>query len=247
MSIHLKGLVPGDLGEGTVVVGDPGRVSLVSELLDDVRQLSDNRDLVLVAGTYQGHPVSVGATGMGAGSTEIVVTELIENGARAIVRCGGCGAWREGIAPGEIIMNSGMARSQGLMGAYVPETYPAVADPFLLTRVHERVSASGLKVHVGIGLTSETYYLGQGRRPGFASRLQPDPGLIDSWVSRGVLNCEMETAVLYVLGAVYGVPVANSLVVHVSRTNEKWASDSDYARIHKQAAKAVLEGMVLGA
>lgn len=31
MSIHLKGLKYGDLGEATIIVGDPGRVELISQ------------------------------------------------------------------------------------------------------------------------------------------------------------------------------------------------------------------------
>ena len=34
MSIHLKELKHGDLGEATIIVGDPGRVSLLAEAFD---------------------------------------------------------------------------------------------------------------------------------------------------------------------------------------------------------------------
>ena len=244
MSIHLKGLSNGVLGEATLIVGDPARVKLISDTWDNARPLTANREFDLVTGYFRGVPVSVCSTGIGAGSTEIAVTELIENGAKAIVRCGGCGAWQDGIKPGDIIVNSGMARSEGLMSAYVPESFPAVADPFLVSKICSSLSSSGFCVHSGIGLTSETYYLGLGRRPSFSKRLGPDPDFMNYWISRGILNCEMETAILFVLGALYDVPVANSLVVHVSRSNEKWASDSDYARVHKDAAAAVLSGIL---
>lgn len=79
-------------------------------------------------GYYKNQKVSVCSTGIGVGSTEICVSELLENGAKQIVRCGGCGAWRDDIEPGDIILNTGMARTTGLMTTYVPDTYPAVAD-----------------------------------------------------------------------------------------------------------------------
>lgn len=244
MSIHLKGLRPGDLGEATIIVGDPARVRLISDSWDDTRQVTGNREFDLVVGTWHGSRVSICSTGIGAGSTEIAVTELIENGAKAIVRCGGCGAWQDGIEPGQIIMNHAMARSEGLMSAYVPETFPAAADPFLVSGICAALRADGLTVHTGVGLTSETYYLGQGRRPGIETPVEPPSSLMDFWRARGILNCEMETAVLYVLGALYHVPVANSLVVHVSRTNERWASDADYASVHRRAAEAVLSALL---
>lgn len=240
MSIHLKGLNMGDLGEVTIIVGDPGRVALISENWEEKRTVVDSREFVVVVGRFEGHAVSICSTGIGSGSTEIAVTELIENGAKKIIRCGGCGAWQEGIKPGDMILNNGMARSQGMLGAYVPEQFPAVADPFLLTAIHQEMIQSGMTVHTGIGLTSETYYLGQGRSSMIDTPLKPAADFMQNWIDRGILNCEMETAVLYLLGSLYQVPVANSLVVHVSRHNEKWTNDEDYRRIHRQAANAVL-------
>lgn len=240
MSIHLKGLKPGDLGEVTLIVGDPGRVELISSLLSNVESIVDtSREYILNIGEYKGRRVSVCSTGIGVGSTEIAITELLENDAKLIIRCGGCGAWREGINPGDIILNSGMARSEGLLSAYVPEVYPAVANPILLSQIHSELKKSNKKVHVGIGLTSETYYFGQGRTPAIATRLQT-PNMIEYWEPRGIINCEMETAVLYLLGSLYNIPVANCLVVHVSRTNEKWTNDEDYRRLHREAAEEVL-------
>ncbi|CAM4296266.1 nucleoside phosphorylase [Erysipelothrix aquatica] len=240
MSIHLKGLKPGDLGEVTLIVGDPGRVELISSLFTNVESVVDtSREFVLYVGEYQGRRVSVCSTGIGVGSTEIAITELLENDAQMIIRCGGCGAWREGINPGDIILNSGMARSEGLLSAYVPAVYPAVPNPLLLSQIHNELTSNHKTVHVGIGLTSETYYFGQGRTPALNTRIET-PNLIEYWEPRGIINCEMETAVLYLLGSLYNIPVANCLVVHVSRTNEKWTNDEDYRRLHRESAELVL-------
>lgn len=240
MSIHLKGLKKGDLGEVTLIVGDPGRVDLIASLWENTELIVDTREFVLKVGDFEGRRVSVCSTGIGTGSTEIAVTELIENDAKMIIRCGGCGAWREDIKPGDMILNSGMARSEGMLEAYVPNRFPAVADPLLLNRLYNQLEKTTNKVHVGLGLTSETYYHGQNRRPNIETTFQTEE-IIDYWETRGILNCEMETAVLYILGSIYRIPVANSLVVHVSRHNEKWTSDEDYARLHKNAAKQVLK------
>lgn len=241
MSIHLKGLKTGDLGNATIIVGDPGRVKLISEDWQNTNLLVDTREFVVINGYFEDQLVSICSTGIGVGSTEIAVTELIENDAKQIIRCGGCGAWQDGIEPGDIILNSGMARSEGMMSAYVPSHYPAVADPFLLGRIHHELIHSNLTVHSGIGLTSETYYMGQGRASGIKTDLQPESSFMMDWQKRGILNCEMETAVLFILGSLYQIPVANSLVVHVSRKNEQWTNDEDYKRIHKQQAQAVLK------
>lgn len=244
MSIHLKNLEKGQLGEVTLIVGDPGRVHLISSDWDDRQTIVDSREFLLVIGKYKGQEVSVCSTGIGAGSTEIAVTELIENGVKKIVRAGGCGAWVDGINPGDIILNSAMARTQGMMSSYVPESFPASADPLLVTAIHQKMKSADLNVHVGIGLTSETYYLGQARSPQIENAPDLTKDYISYWTQRGVLNCEMESAVLFILGNIYHIPVANSLVVHVSRKAEKWTNEEDYQKRHKEAAKLILEAVL---
>lgn len=242
MSIHLKGLKPGDLGELTIVVGDPGRVALLGTLLEDTRLITDTREFQVLAGKYKGAPVSICSTGIGLGSTEIAITELIENDVKKIVRCGGCGAWQDNINVGDMILNSGMARNPGLLSTYVPDSYPAVADPELLTQIKESLEEDGLVTHTGVGLTSETYYAGQWRMPSIdkAPNFASENGM-KYYQDRNVLNCEMETAILYILGSLYGIPVANSLVVHVTRRNDSWADDEAYRARHLMSGEAVLK------
>lgn len=243
MSIHLKNLKKGQLGELTIIVGDPGRVRLIEKHLTNTTLIVDSREFILINGYYNDKLVSVCSTGIGIGSTEIVVTELIENDAKQIVRAGGCGAWKEGIHPGDIIVNYGMARTKGMLSTYVPETYPAVADPLLVNKIYEEQTKQGKDVHLGLGLTSETYYFGQGRNSSIDTDIK-SPNVIEEWTNYGVLNCEMETAVLFILGSIYNVPVANCLAVHVSRTNEKWTSDEEYEKLHLEMSKGILDALV---
>ena len=46
MSIHLKELKHGDLGEATIIVGDPGRVSLLAEAFDKRSIIVNNREFL---------------------------------------------------------------------------------------------------------------------------------------------------------------------------------------------------------
>jgi uridine phosphorylase len=61
------------------------------------------------------------------------------------------------------------------------------------------------------------------------------------WEDCSILNCEMETAAIYMLAAIYGVRTANCLVVHVNRVSTQWVSDEEYHDIHIKAANMVLE------
>ncbi|MDO1605740.1 nucleoside phosphorylase [Lactobacillus sp. YT155] len=244
-SEHLKNTNYGDLGEVTLIVGDPGRVELISEDWENKKKLEDSREFVLIKGKYKGHEVSVCSTGMGVGSTEICIIELIENGAKQIIRCGGCGAWSEDIRPGDLIINRAMARTSGLLGEYVPDVYPAVADPLLTAKIYNGAQKNGFNVYTGVGLTTETYFFGQYRQPNIkGSSLKVDEKMMNYWIDRGVINAEMESAVLFLLGSIYNIPVANCLVVHLSRSDYKWADDKDYKVIHKKSANSVLDSVL---
>lgn len=244
-SEHLTHIQKGDLGEVTLIVGDPARVDLISEDWDKRKKLEDSREFVLVVGEFQGHRVSICSTGMGVGSTEICIIELLENDAKMIIRCGGCGSWDKNIHPGDIIVNRAMVRTKGLLGEYVPDEYPAVADPLLVSKIYHGAVAGGFKTFTGIGLTTETYFFGQYRQPKISgSNLKVDDTKMDYWRNRGVINAEMESAVLFLLGSIYQIPVANCLVVHLSRDTYTWEEPADYNRIHKASAETVLKSIL---
>ncbi len=72
---HLQ-LLPEELADTIVVVGDPGRVPLVSQHFDSITVKQANREYLTHTGTYQGMPISVISTGIGIGNIDIVMSEL---------------------------------------------------------------------------------------------------------------------------------------------------------------------------
>ena len=82
------GCRPADVGERAVLVGDPGRIELFAEQLDDVCPIGDNRGLRSITGSSGGLPVTVSAFGMGAPIAAIVLEELAQLGVRAVLRVG---------------------------------------------------------------------------------------------------------------------------------------------------------------
>ena len=244
-NVHLKSIQPSDLGEVTLLVGDPGRVELIAQNWDDTRLLLENREFILVSGTWKGKPVSICSTGIGAGSTEIAVIELIQSGAKKLIRLGGCGTFDPDMRPGDIMLNHAMARDKGTLSDYVGDHYPAVADFDLLQRIKTHIKNVGFHVHNGIGMTTQSYYLGQGRDHAIENGPKPDATMLDYWHKRHITNFEMETAVLYLLASLYQVPAANCLVIHVNRSYDEWVSDETYQALHQKAAQAVLEACIV--
>ena len=82
----------GSVAPVVLLPGDPGRAQRIASRLDDAVQYNGNRGLVGFTGAYQGARVSVQTTMMGAPSTAIVAEELIQLGARTLIRVGTAGA-----------------------------------------------------------------------------------------------------------------------------------------------------------
>ena len=72
---HLH-LLPEQLADDVILVGDPGRVALVSKHFDNIECKVQNREFVTHTGTYKGKRISVLATGIGTDNIDIVMNEL---------------------------------------------------------------------------------------------------------------------------------------------------------------------------
>ena len=72
---HLH-LLPEQLADIVILVGDPGRVAMVAEFFDEVECRVSNREFNTITGTYKGKRMTVLSTGIGIGNIDISVNEL---------------------------------------------------------------------------------------------------------------------------------------------------------------------------
>lgn len=72
---HLQ-LKPENIADNVIVVGDPGRVELVSSFFDNVDFKVSNREFVTHTGSYKGTRFTVLSTGIGTDNIDIVINEL---------------------------------------------------------------------------------------------------------------------------------------------------------------------------
>jgi uridine phosphorylase len=144
--LHLK---PGDIGDTIFLVGDPGRVELMSALFDEVELRVGNREFVTHTGIYNSKRISVISTGIGTDNIDIVMNELdalanIDLKTRIIhdelksldiIRLGTSGALHEEIDPGSIIVSEVAGGLDNLM--YYYESFPEVTD-FLISEAFRK-------------------------------------------------------------------------------------------------------------
>jgi purine-nucleoside phosphorylase len=83
----------GDFAETVLMPGDPLRAQYIADTyLQDVRRVTDVRNMWGFTGTYKKTPVSIMAHGMGIPSVSIYCTELVtEYGVKRLIRVGSCG------------------------------------------------------------------------------------------------------------------------------------------------------------
>ena len=103
-------------------------------------------------------PVSVCSTGIGGPSTAIAMEELSRCGAETFIRVGSAGARRDGIDIGEPVIVSGAIRAGGTAQAYLPLSFPAVADIGVLNALTEAAKQLGIKAQVGLSLSRDAFY-----------------------------------------------------------------------------------------
>jgi uridine phosphorylase len=71
--LHLK---PGEIAKTILLVGDPGRVDMISGLFDNIELKRQNREFVSVTGILNGKRLTVVSTGIGTDNIDIVLNEL---------------------------------------------------------------------------------------------------------------------------------------------------------------------------
>jgi len=186
-AIHLRPAAP--LAERVLLPGDPHRALAVAQaILDEPRMFNHTRGLWGYTGrASDGELLTVQATGMGAPSAAIVVRELIDLGARTLVRIGTCGALDGGLSLGalvsaeEVLSVDGTTRALGA-GERVP------ADPELAAAL----AATGAEPVTAV--TSDLFYDDGGHRAG--------------WVAAGARVVEMEASAVLAVAAKHGARAA---------------------------------------
>lgn len=128
---HLH-LLPEQLADIVILVGDPGRVAMVSSFFDTVECNVSNREFNTVTGTYKGKRMTVMSTGIGIGNIDISVTELdalanVDFKTRqaketfrrlTLVRLGTSGAIQPDIKVGDFVYSRTSVGFDGLLNYY---------------------------------------------------------------------------------------------------------------------------------
>lgn len=205
--------------------GDPKRIDRVKELLKDSNELAYHREYRTVLGYYQEIPILVTSTGIGGPSAGIAIEELANLGVENFIRIGSSGALQNEIHLGELIIASGAVRDEGTTQAFVKSSFPAIGDHALTSALLKEAEKFNLKTHLGIVRSHDSFYTNHEKET-------------DSyWSKKGILGADMETAALFVLGALRAVKTASILNVVVPAEGNLEAGINDLVKGGELTAK----------
>ena len=126
----------GQFAKCVLMPGDPLRAKFVAEhFLEDIKLVNQVRNMLAYTGTYQGRPVSVMASGMGAPSMGIYSRELFDQyGVDTILRIGTTGSLQDHIHVGDLILAAGACTDTNFLAHWKVTGFAPIAAPKLVSR-----------------------------------------------------------------------------------------------------------------
>lgn len=184
----------GEFAKTVLMPGDPLRAKLIADtFLENVKCVTQVRNVLGYTGTYKNKPISVMASGMGIPSISIYATELYSNyGVEEIIRIGSCGSIRDDIELGDVLVGMAASTDSNVNRQRLNNwDFAACADFGLLSKVVKTAEKRDQKIVVGNVFTADLFYT-----PHFEMFAQME--------KLGILGVEMEAAGLYGVAAELG-------------------------------------------
>lgn len=242
-SIYHLNLLPQDVAPTVILVGDPGRVPMVSGYFSSIEIKKQKREFVTHTGWLKDKRITVLSTGIGTDNIDIVMNELdalvninLETKqpkekltSLNVIRIGTSGSIHPDILTDEIVVSS-MAAGIDILGLYYPHqklnesqlpdwTYITKRFPFDL-------NAFPQPFREGITLTCPGFYGPQGR----VLRIHPALKIpIDDLYKTEInglsfTNLEMESAGIFLLSEILGHRAISFNVILAQRQEGKFSS-----------------------
>ena len=204
----------GEVARYVIVPGDPNRVLVIAESLENVTNQGQNREFNAYKGTHKGIEVSVVSTGIGCPSTAIAVEELSHIGAEVFIRIGTSGSVDKSAKKGDIFIATAAVRDDGTSKQYIPIEFPAIASHNVVSNLIKASKNLNIDSKVGICQSKDSFF-GETE----PERMPVAPYLDfkwKSWQGGGVGASEMEAATLFTLSQIKRIEAGAILAIETS-------------------------------
>ncbi|MXV38700.1 phosphorylase [Flavobacteriaceae bacterium Ap0902] len=249
-SVYHLNILPEDMADTVILVGDPGRVETVSKFFDQVEIKKSKREFVTHTGTKNGKRLTVISSGIGTDNIDIVINELdalanvdlknrqikSEKKSLNFIRLGTSGSVNPNIDAGSFVKSKLSVGFDGLM-----KFYPAHQDASFKNEFLDKVPYENIKplLYFTEGSQelfdkfSDGYVAGNtGSLSGFYGpqgrevRLKSlDNEFLDKLHACGLDNFEMETSAIYSFSNILGHKALSINLIIANRTTGNFLED----------------------
>lgn len=237
---HIQ-VAKGEVGRYVILPGDPGRCEKIAAYFDNPVKVAQNREYTTYTGTLDGVPVSVTSTGIGGPSASIAMEELIHCGADTFIRVGTSGGMQPDVSGGDLVVVTGAIRNEGTSREYAPIEYPAVADFEVVQALKESAGRLQYRSHVGVVQCKDNFY-GQHDPDSMPVAAELNQKW-KAWMDCGALASEMESAALFIVGAVRRVRVGAVMLVIANQTRREMGLEDIQVHDTDRAIRVAVEAL----
>jgi len=264
-SVYHLNLLPKNIADTVITVGDPSRVFQVSQHFDKIDFEMNKREFITHTGTYKGLRLTVLSTGIGTDNVEIVMQELdalaninlktrkVKSRKKRlrIIRVGTSGALQQDVRLGSHIVsqfglgldtlmqfyNFQMTEFESQISQQIQEKTGLGFLPYCAEGSPTLLKLIGKDMQEGNTVTCPGFYAPQGRTLRYQLR---HPNLLDDLMyfrEEGfwLTNFEMETAGYYALGRLLGHEMLSANAIIANRVTKKFS----------KRPKAVVEDLIV--
>jgi len=250
-SVYHLNLLPEDIANKIILVGDPDRVPKVSKYFDKVDVKKNKREFYTHTGTLRGERISVMSTGIGTENIDIVMNELDalvnidlkqkefkpEHQTLELFRMGTCGSVNPDVQVDNMLVTQNVVGLDGLMHFYQDyqfenEFSKNFYEKFPYEKIKPMLYFSEWSEELGELYKDAKYHGNTATFPGFYApqgrqlRLKAlDDKFLETLNELGITNFEMETSAIYAFSKLLGHKAITVNNVIANRRRGEFSSD----------------------
>ena len=207
-AIHMTGkdlagmvqLRPQDIGKYVVMPGTPDRLTaLVKNIKNPLKNFSF-MEHTMYTGEYNGVRITAMNGGMFSANTAITTEIVCSIQGENLIRLGSCGALRDDIKVGDLILPTGCLRGDGVTPYYVDNSFVTEPDPQLTGALEKAAKKLGATVHTGKVWSTDAL-------------LRETKELVESKAAAGAIAVDMVSSAFLTIAQINKVKAASILAV----------------------------------
>lgn len=260
-SVYHLNLLPEDIADKIILVGDPDRVAKVSKYFDTVEIKKNKREFYTHTGTLRGERITVMSTGIGTENIDIVMNELdalvnidlknkefkTEHKALELFRMGTCGSVNPDVQVDNMLVTQNVVGLDGLMHFYQDYSFEnefskSFLERFPYEKIKPMLYFSDWAEEMGEYYKDAKYHGNTATFPGFYApqgrqlRLKAvDDKFLETLNDLDVTNFEMETSAIYAFSKLLGHKAITVNNVVANRRRGEFSTD------HHNSEKNLIE------